>query len=173
MPAESDRAADGGQGILIFIRPLCEKGSYSVSMAESGHKGVVGGGVPTVQRSVLFSSIGVVVEWFDFMVYLSLAPVLAKVFFAAGSQASLLAMLGIFAAGFLARPVGAVLFGHLGDRAGRKRALMASALLMALAKLVEAMLPPYAMIGYLAPAVFVLARIISGISLGGEYAGTL
>ena len=98
---------------------------------------------------------------------------LAKVFFAAGSQASLLAMLGIFAAGFLARPVGAVLFGHLGDRAGRKRALMASALLMALAKLVEAMLPPYAMIGYLAPAVFVLARIISGISLGGEYAGTL
>ena len=120
----------------------------------------------------LFSSIGVVVEWFDFMVYLSLAPVLAKVFFAAGSQASLLVMLGIFAAGFLARPVGAVLFGHLGDRAGRKRALMASALLMAMAKLVEAMLPPYAMIGYLAPAVFVLARIISGISLGGEYAGT-
>ena len=172
MPAESDRAADGGQGILIFIRPLCEKGSYSVSMAESGHKGVVGGGVPTVQRSVLFSSIGVVVEWFDFMVYLSLAPVLAKVFFAAGSQASLLVMLGIFAAGFLARPVGAVLFGHLGDRAGRKRALMASALLMAMAMLVEAMLPPYAMIGYLAPAVFVIARIISGISLGGEYAGT-
>jgi hypothetical protein len=55
-----------------IVRPLCEKDSYSISMAESEHKGVLGRGVPTVQRSLLFSSIGVVVEWFDFMVYLSL-----------------------------------------------------------------------------------------------------
>ena len=71
MPAESARVGDGGQGILIFIRPLCEKGSYQFSMAESGHKGVGVGGVPTVKRSDLFGSFAVVVEWFDFMVYLS------------------------------------------------------------------------------------------------------
>ncbi|HEY5814141.1 MAG TPA: MFS transporter, partial [Terrimicrobiaceae bacterium] len=104
------------------------------------------------------------VEWFDFMVYLSLAPVLAKVFFAPGNQSSLLLTLGIFGGAFLARPIGAVFFGHLGDRQGRKRALVASALLMAAAKLIEGLLPSYATIGYLAPAIFVLARIISGIS---------
>ena len=80
--------------------------------------------------------------------------------------------LGIFAAAFLARPIGALFFGQLGDRVGRKRALMLSALLMALAKLIEGLLPTYAMIGFLAPAVFVLARVISGISLGGEFTGT-
>ena len=121
---------------------------------------------------MLFSSIGEVVEWFDFMVYLSLAPVLARVFFAEGSQSPLLVTLGIFAAAFLARPIGALFFGQLGDRVGRKRALMLSALLMAVAKLIEGLLPTYAMIGFLAPAVFVLARVISGISLGGEFTGT-
>ena len=130
------------------------------------------GSVSSVRRSVLFSSIGEVVEWFDFMVYLSLAPVLARVFFSAGSRSSLLATLGIFATAFLARPIGAVLFGQLGDRVGRKRALMVSALLMAVAKLIEGLLPTYAMIGFVAPAVFLLARILSGISLGGEFTGT-
>lgn len=115
---------------------------------------------------------GEVVEWFDFMVYLSLAPVLAKVFFPPGSQSSLLVTLGIFGAAFLARPVGAVLFGQMGDRFGRKRALIVSALLMALAKLVEGLLPTYAMAGYLTPVIFVFARIVSGFSLGGEFTGT-
>ena len=80
--------------------------------------------------------------------------------------------LGIFGAAFLARPIGAILFGHLGDRFGRKRALVLSALLMALAKLVEGLLPTYTTAGYLAPAFFLLARIASGFSLGGEFTGT-
>jgi len=102
---------------------LCAKtGPTFSSMLESKRKALVGGSVPSVQRSVLFSSVGEVVEWFDFMVYLSLAPVLARVFFPADSQSSLLVTLGIFGAAFLARPIGAVLFGHLGDRVGRKRA---------------------------------------------------
>ena len=79
---------------------------------------------------------------------------------------------GIFGAAFLARPIGAVLFGHLGDRFGRKRALVTSALLMALAKLVEGLLPTYTTAGHLAPAVFLLARIAAGFSLGGEFTGT-
>ncbi len=141
-------------------------------MPGSNSKVTVADGRSTARRSIFFSSIGEVVEWFDFMVYLSLAPVLAKVFFAPGSQSSLLATLGIFGAAFLARPFGAIFFGHLGDRLGRKRALVASALLMGLAKLVEALLPTYATIGSWAPVVFVLARIVSGISLGGEFTGT-
>jgi MFS transporter, MHS family, proline/betaine transporter len=107
------------------------------------------------------------------MVYLSLAPILARVLFSPGDgRLSLLTTLGIFAAAFLARPIGALLFGQLGDRVGRKRALLASALLMAFAKLIEGLLPTYATIGFLAPMVFLIARIISGISLGGEYTGT-
>jgi MFS transporter, MHS family, proline/betaine transporter len=117
----------------------------------------LGGGVPTVRVSVFFSSIGEVVEWFDFMVYLSLAPVLAKVIFAPDQASSLVMTLGIFGAAFLARPIGAVLFSHLGDRFGRKRALVTSALHMALAKLVEGLLPTYTTAGHLAPAVFLLA----------------
>ena len=106
------------------------------------------------------------------MVYLSLAPVLAKVIFAPDDSSSLVMTLGIFGAAFLARPIGAILFGHLGDRFGRKRALVTSALLMALAKLVEALLPTYTTAGHLAPAVFLVARIASGFSLGGEFTGT-
>jgi MFS transporter, MHS family, proline/betaine transporter len=139
----------------------------------SGTTRLTGGrGRPTGRRAIFFSSIGEVVEWFDFMVYLSLAPVLARVFFPAASQSSLLVTLAIFGAAFLARPFGAILFGHLGDRFGRKRALVASALLMGLAKLAEGLLPSYATIGYLAPAVFLFARILSGVSLGGEFTGT-
>jgi MFS family permease len=79
--------------------------------------------------------------------------------------------LGIFGAAFLARPIGAILFGHLGDRFGRKRALVTSALLMALAKMVEGLLPTYSTAGHLAPAIFLVARIASGFSLGGEFTG--
>jgi MHS family proline/betaine transporter-like MFS transporter len=127
---------------------------------------------PAANRAIFLSSIGEVVEWFDFMVYLSLAPILAKVFFAPASRSSLFLTLGIFGAAFLVRPIGAVLFGHLGDRFGRKRALVLSALLMALAKLVEGLLPAYTTAGFLAPVFFLLARIASGFSLGGEFTGT-
>ena len=127
---------------------------------------------PAGKRVIFLSSIGEVVEWFDFMVYLSLAPVLAKVIFAPDDSSSLVMTLGIFGAAFLARPIGAILFGHLGDRFGRKRALVTSALLMALAKLVEGLLPTYTTAGHLAPAVFLVARIASGFSLGGEFTGT-
>ena len=124
------------------------------------------------KRAISLSSIGEVVEWFDFMVYLALAPLLAKVIFAPDDSSSLLVTSGIFGAAFLARPIGAILFGHLGDRFGRKRALVTSALLMAVAKLVEGLLPTYSTAGHLAPAIFLAARIASGFSLGGEFTGT-
>jgi MHS family proline/betaine transporter-like MFS transporter len=141
-------------------------------MPISQRKSLLDNKSPSVRRSIFLSAIGEVVEWFDFMVYLSLAPILARVFFPAESKWSLLITLGIFGSAFLARPIEALIFGRLGDRVGRKHALMASAFLMAAAKLIEGLLPTYATIGFFAPAVFVLARIISGISLGGEYTGT-
>jgi MFS transporter, MHS family, proline/betaine transporter len=149
-----------------------QKSLHFSLMPKSQRRFLADKGPPSARRSIFFSAIGEVVEWFDFMVYLSLAPILARVFFPGDSKSSLLITLGIFASGFLARPIGALLFGQFGDRVGRKRALMASALLMAVAKLIEGLLPTYATIGFLAPAIFVIARIISGISLGGEYTGT-
>jgi MHS family proline/betaine transporter-like MFS transporter len=134
--------------------------------------GVISAENSAPQRAIFLSSVGEVVEWFDFMVYLSLAPILAKVIFAPDNSSSLVMTLGIFGAAFLARPLGAILFGHLGDHYGRKRALVTSALLMALAKLVEGLLPTYTTAGHLAPAVFLVARIASGFSLGGEFTGT-
>jgi MHS family proline/betaine transporter-like MFS transporter len=126
------------------------------------------------RRTVLFSSVGEIVEWFDFMIYLSLVPILARVFFGeTHTKTHLFAILGIFAAGYLARPHGAILFGRLGDRFGRKRALIVSALVMTGAKLVEGSLPTYDDIGIAAAVLFVVARLCSGFSLGGEFAGTL
>ncbi|MCK5089615.1 MAG: MFS transporter, partial [Hyphomicrobiaceae bacterium] len=123
---------------------------------------------------MLFSSVGEIVEWFDFMIYLSLVPILARVFFGeTHTKTHLFAILGIFAAGYLARPHGAILFGRLGDRFGRKRALIVSALVMTGAKLVEGSLPTYDDIGIAAAVLFVAARLCSGFSLGGEFAGTL
>ena len=124
--------------------------------------------------TVLLSSVGEIVEWFDFMIYLTLAPILARVFFGeTDSKTHLLATLGIFAAAYLARPLGAVLFGRLGDRQGRKRALIVSALVMAAAKFFEGSLPTYDDIGIAAAVLFLVARLLSGFSLGGEFTGTL
>ncbi|MEM7445362.1 MAG: MFS transporter, partial [Pseudomonadota bacterium] len=125
------------------------------------------------RTSVVLSSVGEVVEWFDFMIYLALAPILAKVFFPTDDPlTSLLATLGIFAAAYLARPLGAIVFGGFGDRMGRKATLVISALIMAIAKLIEGSLPSYEAVGVAAPVLFILARILSGLSLGGEFTGT-
>jgi len=125
------------------------------------------------RRTILLSSLGEIVEWFDFMIYLSLAPILAKVFFpSSDGRTSLFATLGVFAAAYLARPLGSLLFGRIGDRSGRKHALVASALVMSAAKLFEGSLPSYDTIGIAAAVLFVIARMISGFSIGGEFTGT-
>jgi MHS family proline/betaine transporter-like MFS transporter len=95
------------------------------------------------------------------------------VFFPAGDgRTSLFATLGVFAAAYVARPVGSLLFGRIGDRSGRKHALVASALVMSAAKLFEGSLPSYETIGIAAAVLFVIARLISGFSIGGEFTGT-
>ncbi|HKQ43803.1 MAG TPA: MFS transporter [Rhizomicrobium sp.] len=121
-------------------------------------------------RAIFAGSIGNLVEWYDWYAYSAAALYFAPVFFPKGDQtAQLLQTAGIFAVGFFARPVGAWIMGRYSDRFGRKRALVASVALMCLGSLVIAFTPGAAQIGVAAPAILLLARILQGLSLGGEY----
>ena len=117
--------------------------------------------------------IGNVVEWYDFALYGYLAGVIAPVFFPDGNRnAALIATYGIFAAGFLMRPVGAAFFGWYGDRHGRARTMQISVALMALPTLLLGVLPTYAQVGVLAPVLLVLVRLLQGLSVGGEFSSS-
>ncbi len=121
-------------------------------------------------RSILGGSAGNLVEIYDWFAYASFALYFAKAFFPKGDQtAQLLSTAAVFGVGFLARPVGAWLMGLYADRAGRKAAMIASITLMCLGSAVIGLCPGYAAIGVAAPAILVLARILQGLSLGGEY----
>ncbi|MDT0377857.1 MFS transporter [Streptomyces sp. DSM 42041] len=123
-------------------------------------------------RVVAAGAVGSIVEYFDFGVYGYVATILATHFFVSGDEtAGLLATLATFAVAFALRPVGGVLFGHLGDRYGRKNALAATVLLMAVASGLIGVLPTYAAIGVGATALLVLARCLQGIAAGGELGG--
>ena len=114
--------------------------------------------------------IGNILEWYDFAVYGFFAPTIGKLFFpAADARTSLIAAFGAFAAGFLMRPVGAVLFGHIGDRIGRKKALTLSVMMMAIPTMLVGLLPTHAEIGISAAILMIVLRMIQGVSVGGEY----
>jgi hypothetical protein len=121
---------------------------------------------------VLASSMGTMFEWYDFFIFGSLAAIIAKHFFAGVSdaQAYLFALL-TFAAGFFARPFGAVVFGRAGDIVGRKRTFLITITVMGLATFAVALLPDYAQIGIVAPFALVAIRILQGFAIGGEYGG--
>ncbi|NRB28747.1 MAG: MFS transporter [Roseibacillus sp.] len=113
---------------------------------------------------------GNVLEWYDFTVYGFLAPTLARVFFPSGDpSASLLSAFGVLAVGYIARPIGSVIFGHIGDRIGRRPALIASIFLMGAGSVSIGLLPGYEQVGLSAPVALVLIRVVQGISVAGEY----
>ena len=121
-------------------------------------------------RAILIGSIGNLVEYYDFYVYAAFSLYFAKSFFPDGDELTRqLSSAMVFAFGFLARPFGGWLFGHLADRYGRRLSLMLSVLLMCLGSLTIAVMPTYATIGIAAPIVLVVARCFQGLSLGGEY----
>ncbi|WP_167041417.1 MFS transporter [Salinibacterium sp. ZJ454] len=123
-------------------------------------------------RVIIAGAVGSIVEYFDFAVYGYVATILAVQFFASGDPvASLLATLATFAVAFVLRPVGALLFGHFGDRFGRKNALAATIILMAIASGLIGILPSYAAIGLGATLLLVLARCLQGLAAGGELGG--
>jgi MHS family alpha-ketoglutarate permease-like MFS transporter len=129
-----------------------------------------GEGTLTRLKAILGGSAGNLVEWYDWFAYASFSLYFAKVFFPQGDQtAQLLQTAAIFAVGFLARPVGAWLFGVYADRAGRKTALAASVALMCFGSLMVAVVPGHDRIGVWAPVILTLARVLQGLSVGGEY----
>ncbi|MEO5607159.1 MAG: MFS transporter [Polaromonas sp.] len=125
------------------------------------------------QRKVIFaSSLGTVFEWYDFYLYGALAEIIARQFFSgldAGS-AFIFALLA-FAAGFIVRPFGALLFGRLGDMIGRKYTFLVTIVIMGLSTFIVGFLPSYASIGVAAPIILVALRMLQGLALGGEYGG--
>src|SRR5579859_1108565 len=127
----------------------------------------------TPMRTVIAASvIGTTFEWYDFFVFGTLAPVIARNFFTAlDPTAGLLAALGLFGAGFFFRPIGALIFGRVGDRVGRKGAFLITVTMMGAATVGIGLLPTYAQAGPLAPLLLILMRIIQGTALGGQYGG--
>jgi MFS transporter, MHS family, alpha-ketoglutarate permease len=120
--------------------------------------------------AIVGASSGNLVEWFDFYVYSFCALYFAPAFFPKGDTTTqLLNTAGVFAAGFLMRPIGGWFFGRLADKRGRRFAMMVSVFMMCGGSLVIAVLPPYAEIGVLAPALLLVARLFQGLSVGGEY----
>ncbi|GJF14062.1 MFS transporter [Mycolicibacterium cyprinidarum] len=130
------------------------------------------GGVPR-RRIVVASMVGTTIEFYDFYIYATAAvSVFPHVFFPkSDSTTALLASLATFGLAFVARPVGSALFGHFGDRVGRKATLVASLLLMGIATFAIGLLPTYAQIGLVAPALLAIMRFSQGLALGGEWSG--
>jgi MFS family permease len=128
---------------------------------------------PAALRRVIFaSSLGTVFEWYDFYLYGSLAAIIAKQFFSGLNDTSgfIFALLA-FAAGFAVRPFGALVFGRLGDRVGRKHTFLITIVIMGLSTFLVGVLPSYASIGVAAPILLISLRLLQGLALGGEYGG--
>ncbi|WP_295550814.1 MFS transporter [uncultured Pseudacidovorax sp.] len=125
------------------------------------------------EKKVIFaSSLGTVFEWYDFYLYGSLAAIIAKQFFSGlDAGAAFIFALLAFAAGFLVRPFGAIVFGRLGDMIGRKYTFLVTILIMGLSTFIVGVLPTYAAIGVAAPIILIVLRLLQGLALGGEYGG--
>ncbi|MGI5282254.1 MFS transporter [Nonomuraea polychroma] len=128
-----------------------------------------------LRRAVASSFLGSVIEYYDFLLYATAsAVVFNKVFFSnLDPLVATVASLGTFATGYLARPIGGVVFGHFGDRLGRKRMLVLTMVLMGVASFLIGLLPTYAQAGVLAPIALVLLRVVQGIAVGGEWGGAV
>jgi MHS family proline/betaine transporter-like MFS transporter len=124
----------------------------------------------TQKRAILAGIAGNVMEWYDFTAYGYFAAVIGRHFFPAqNAVSSLIAAFGVFAAGFVMRPFGSLVFGHIGDKIGRKPALTASVLLMAIPTFLIGLLPTYEQIGVTASVLLVVLRLLQGLSVSGEY----
>src|SRR5512132_2070302 len=124
------------------------------------------------RRVIVASSVGTVFEWYDFYLYAILAPFFAGLFFPPGNQtAALLGAFAAYAAGFLVRPFGALVFGRVGDLVGRKYTFLVTIVVMGMSTVLVGFLPTYKTIGFAAPLILVLLRLAQGLALGGEYGG--
>ena len=163
MPTELARAAGKSVDLAVISgeRPMTEA---------SGRADPPIGGIS--RGSLAIAAFSTIVEWYDFTLYLYFVTVLSRVFFGEGGL-SLLTTLGGFALAYLMRPLGAVFFGHIGDRHGRRHMLLLSVALMTAAMLATALLPTFAQIGPMAGVLLFLLRCVTGFAVGGEYTGVV
>ena len=134
----------------------------------------LGNVVPT-KKVVIASAFGTVVEWYDFFIYgTAAALVFGKLFFPSSDPVvSTIAAFSVYAVGYLARPLGGIVFGHFGDRIGRRSMLVLTLLLMGFGTFLVGLLPTYDQIGVLAPILLVALRLLQAIGLGGEWGGAV
>jgi MFS family permease len=126
----------------------------------------------SIWRVIMASSVGTMIEWYDFYIFGSLAAVLALKFYPPGNDTfAYVAYLATFAVGFLVRPFGALFFGRIGDLVGRKYAFIVTLSIMGFSTFAIGLMPSYATAGWLAPVILILIRILQGLALGGEYGG--
>jgi MFS family permease len=149
-------------------------------MTTVAHTSTAGAGLTREEKFVIFaSSLGTIFEWYDFYLYAVLAPFFASLFFPSGNDtAALLSAFATYAAGFLVRPFGAIIFGRLGDLIGRKYTFLVTIMVMGTSTFLVGFLPPFAAgsaffpaIGWTAPVLLVTLRLLQGLALGGEYGG--
>jgi MFS family permease len=153
------------------MSPLHTKGENSMS-ATAETQATAGDLKPEEKRVIFASSLGTVFEWYDFYLYATLAPFFAALFFPKGNDtAALLSAFATYAAGFLVRPFGALVFGRIGDIVGRKYTFLVTIVCMGAATFTVGLLPTFESIGWLAPIMLVVLRLIQGLALGGEYGG--
>ncbi|BCG00614.1 MFS transporter [Paraburkholderia sp. PGU19] len=126
-------------------------------------------------RAATAAFIGTMIEWYDFYIYATAAAlVFGELYFPSSDRfVSTMASFATFAVGFFARPLGGIVFGHLGDRIGRKKALMTTLMMMGVATVCVGLLPDYSKVGMLAPVLLVLLRVVQGVAVGGEWGGAV
>jgi MFS family permease len=179
--SSTDQQVTGGIE-LAFAPPMSAAFPVSSPASDRGTPSFAAGGVHAMstdlvsrseERKVIFaSSLGTVFEWYDFYLYATLAPFFAGLFFPKGNEtAALLSAFATYAAGFLVRPFGAIVFGRIGDLVGRKYTFLVTILVMGSATFAVGVLPTYESIGIAAPILLVTLRLLQGLALGGEYGG--
>jgi MFS family permease len=142
-------------------------------MTTIAHASAPSTGMTSEEKFVIFaSSLGTIFEWYDFYLYAVLAPFFAALFFPSGNDtAALLSAFATYAAGFLVRPFGALIFGRIGDLVGRKYTFLVTIMVMGTSTFLVGLLPTFASVGWLAPILLVSLRLLQGLALGGEYGG--
>ena len=125
-------------------------------------------------RTVVTSMMGNLFEFYDFILFAYFAPILGKLFFPSADETTeLIKAFGVFAVGFFVRPLGGIVFGHIGDKVGRKQALVLAIILMAIPTAVIGLLPTYEEIGISASILLIVMRMLQGFSMGGNYGGSI
>src|SRR5271156_3434982 len=143
-----------------------------MSTREQGIQGMERQAQYSLPLVITASSVGTMIEWYDFYIFGSLAAVLSLKFYPPGNDTfAYIAYLATFAVGFLVRPFGAIFFGRIGDLIGRKYAFLVTLTVMGGATALIGFMPTFAMVGWLAPVLLILIRVLQGLALGGEYGG--